>query len=111
MESYGQGFCDEGYYAGWDGKGIGSQASCNAVCLDESECTYAAYNAGQTCSRYNGETCNLNGVQSHFTYKKTSTSPRRMFSELFGFDWATRANLGANRLGSRVVWFRMRVCG
>jgi len=70
MVSYGNGFCDEGYYAGWDGKGINSQEECNDLCLDEPECTYASFFPikdwtrdghlnGNTCSRYNGQSCNL----------------------------------------------------
>ena len=65
MVSYGDGFCDEGYYAGWDGKGIESQEKCNDLCLDEPECTYASFfpikdgKNGNTCSRYNGQSCNL----------------------------------------------------
>jgi len=64
MVSYGDGFCDEGYYAGWDGKGINSQEECNDLCLDEPECTYASFFplkdwTTNTCSRYNGQSCNL----------------------------------------------------
>ena len=70
MVSYGDGFCDEGYYAGWGGKGINSQEECNDLCLDEPECTYASFFPikdwtrnghlnGNTCSRYNGQSCNL----------------------------------------------------
>ena len=68
----------KGYYAGWDGEGVMSQEICNKVCLDDPECTYAAFLLHWTCSRYNGETCNLNcgpgcrnDFSSHKTFKKT----------------------------------------
>ena len=69
MVSYGEGFCDEGYYAGWDGKGVNSQEECNLVCSEEPECTYAAFFGNganswpkpgpNSCSRYKGTSCNL----------------------------------------------------
>jgi len=59
MKFLGLGACDSGYYAGWDGKGIGSQEGCNQVCLSEPQCKYAAFKPGQSCSRYNGHTCSL----------------------------------------------------
>jgi hypothetical protein len=70
MSSLGQGYCNQGYYAGWDGKGLTSQAACNAVCMKESQCTYAAWFHGKTCSRYKLAACTLNGNRDHFTYKK-----------------------------------------
>ena len=70
MKSYGQGHCTHGYLRGWDGKGIESHAACNAVCLAEAACTYAAWNSGKTCSRYKDVSCELNGVGDHYTYKK-----------------------------------------
>ena len=70
LEDYGQGYCKHGYLRGWDRKGIESQAACNAVCLAEADCTYAAWNSGKTCSRYKGASCRLNGVGDHYTYKK-----------------------------------------
>ena len=71
MKDYGQGYCRNGYLRGWDGKGTGSQAACNAVCMAETDCTYAAWNNGKTCSRYKEASCKLNGVRDHYTYKKT----------------------------------------
>ena len=80
MEKFGVGFCDAGYYAGWgDGKGIESHEACKAVCMAESECTYAASMPGSiasgTCSRYNGETCIFSDKSkpnffAHTTFKK-----------------------------------------
>ena len=70
MDSHGQGYCEAGYYGGWDGLGLDSQDACNAVCMSEDQCTYAAWNSGSTCSRYNGADCALNGKLNHFTYKK-----------------------------------------
>jgi len=72
MTFKGNGFCTSGYYAGWDGKGIGSQESCNQVCLTEPQCTYAAFYAGRTCSRYRGDSCTLNSDSDHITYAKQS---------------------------------------
>jgi hypothetical protein len=74
MTSYGQGYCNNEYLRGWDGKGTASQDACNLVCLAETDCTYAAFNKGKTCSRYKGSGCDLNGVSDHFTFKKSSTS-------------------------------------
>jgi len=72
MASYGQGHCKSGYLRGWDGKGTASQEACNAVCLAESDCGYAAFFKGKTCSRYNHNTCELFKQVDHFTYKKTA---------------------------------------
>jgi len=74
MEDYGQGYCNEGYLRGWDGRGTDTQAACNAVCMAEADCTYAAWNAGKTCSRYKEASCTLNGVGDHYTYKKVQGS-------------------------------------
>ena len=70
MERFGQGHCESGYYAGWDGKGLDSQDACNNVCLEEPECTYAAWYGGQTCSRYNEVDCKLKEDANHVTFKK-----------------------------------------
>ena len=80
MIHFGIGYCDSGYYAGWDGKGTESQEACNKLCLEESQCTYAAWwsgtNGKATCSRYNGKTCSLTCNQPctnpHVTYWKRS---------------------------------------
>jgi len=76
MTHLGVGYCTSGYYAGWDGQGIDSQESCNQVCLTEQQCTYAAFFAGQTCSRYNGNSCTLNSDKNHITYAKRSDRPK-----------------------------------
>jgi hypothetical protein len=70
MIPYGSGYCTSGYYAGWDKKGINSQAECDAVCAGESQCTFAAFFKGKTCSRYKGSTCTLNSDKNHYTDKK-----------------------------------------
>ena len=81
MEKFGVGFCDAGYYARWDGKGIESHEACKKVCMAESECTYAASMPGSiatgTCSRYKGETCSFSESSSedffaYVTFKKQS---------------------------------------
>ena len=71
MEILGGGFCQHGYYMGWDGKGKDSQEACNALCLSESQCKFAAWFPQQTCSRYNEATCCLNNDKNHMTYAKT----------------------------------------
>ena len=73
MERFGQGYCKSGFYAGWDGKGLESQDACNKVCLEEPECTYAAWWESVTCSRYNEVDCELNGYENHFTFQKIHT--------------------------------------
>jgi hypothetical protein len=72
MKYLGSGFCTSGYYAGWDSKGIESSEACNQVCLSEQQCTYAAFKAGKTCSRYNGDSCTLNSDANYITYAKQS---------------------------------------
>ena len=73
MERLGRGFCHNGYYLGWDGKGKDSQEACNAVCLSEPQCKFAAWFPAQTCTRYNKSTCNLNNDEDHMTYAKKSS--------------------------------------
>ena len=70
MESLGKGYCKNGYYKGWDGKGIISQDACIKVCLSEQSCTYAAFYEGKTCSRYYEQSCVLNDDKNHFTFKR-----------------------------------------
>ena len=76
MTNIGTGFCDDGYYAGWDDKGKDSLEACHDVCLYDPQCTYAAWKEGATCSRYNGVTCHQDrsrkdGVfENYALYKK-----------------------------------------
>ena len=72
MTIHGQGYCRDGFYAGWDGKGTASQEECNALCLSESQCKYAAWWSHQTCSRYQDSNCILNGDVNHVTFAKTN---------------------------------------
>ena len=68
MEYFGIGYCDNGYYAGWDGLGIESEQDCMNLCLSEVQCKYAAYFNNvtkKTCSRYNQESCNLDTSTAH----------------------------------------------
>ena len=82
MVHFAIGHCDAGYYAGWDGKGLETRKSCDTVCLSEAQCTYAAWQHGETCSRFNQKPCNLNpsdaGFEKHVTFKKI-TSPGKIF--------------------------------
>ena len=66
MVHLGIGHCDAGYYAGWDDKGLESRKACEALCLSEEQCTYAAWQHGKTCSRYYGEACNLDRTAKNF---------------------------------------------
>ena len=75
MSEVGTGVCNSnGYYAGWDGKGLDSAAACNAVCVAEPQCTFTAYWPGTTCSRYLGKDCGrMTGAHDydmHTVYKK-----------------------------------------
>jgi len=71
MSAVGKGYCNAGYYAGWDKKGIKTQEACNKVCLDDPKCTFAAWKKDATCSRYKNATCVLTKRHHHhFTFKK-----------------------------------------
>ena len=59
MERFGIGHCKDGYNAGWDNKGMESQEACNAVCLSEKQCKFAAWSRGKSCNRYTGAICDL----------------------------------------------------
>ena len=78
MEYFGIVHCNDGYYAGWDGKGEASEEACKNLCMREGLCTFVAYlNMGnrKTCSRYNKDTCNLDAnvkynERNHTTFEK-----------------------------------------
>merc|ERR1711988_2067761 len=70
MQFIGMGYCDQHYYAGWDGKGLDNKQDCMNVCQSEPECTHVAFNRGKTCSRYYGDHCTLTSDRDHITYKK-----------------------------------------
>ena len=85
MQDYGQGYCDNGYYKGWDGLGDTSAEDCKDLCLNELSCQFAAYYSGpeiisngrkRTCSRYNEPSCkllaSLNFERRHKTFKRTA---------------------------------------
>ena len=82
MTYLGIGFCDAGFYAGWDGQGEANIEDCKDQCMKETNCTFMAYlNNGikKTCSRYNKETCNLDALsykdaKNHRAYAKTGLS-------------------------------------
>ena len=84
MKYLGIGYCDDGFYAGWDGKGEASEHDCKNLCLKEDKCKFAAYlNMGdkrKTCSRYHKDTCNLDttnrkyDAKNHRTFAKTGLS-------------------------------------
>ena len=86
MAKFGIGYCNAGFYAGWDDastftidnkvySGKPSYEACKALCLSESQCTYASSIPGVTCSRYSGETCKFTDTHAprffdHVTFKK-----------------------------------------
>ena len=79
MQYIGNGFCNNGHYAGWDNKGESSEEYCKNLCVKEKQCTFATYSNTQmkkTCSRYNENTCTLNttsnDAKDHKTFFKTS---------------------------------------
>ena len=89
MRDYGQGYCENGYYKGWDGLGDGSAEECKMLCLKEPTCQFAAYyreSNGQerTCSRYNEPSCKLlvstNKQRGHTTFRKTKRIRERKSS-------------------------------
>ena len=61
----GNGVCNAGYYAGWDKKGLETLDACKELCISETQCTYVAWLHRQSCSRYNGETCNFDCAGQH----------------------------------------------
>jgi len=77
MQLMGNGHCNAGYYAGWDGKGTANQDACNLLCLSEKQCTFASYVndvKGVSCSRYKGKSCIMDTssehIRNHVTYYK-----------------------------------------
>ena len=92
MQDYGQGYCVNGFYAGWDGMGHKSEEECKNLCLEEEQCTFAAYypgggvvNGGYTtsCSRYNEATCTLEkvaiGASDHKAFIKTGKGSKVVY--------------------------------
>ena len=83
MEKLGIGFCKDGYYEGWDKKGIASQEACNVLCLSEKQCKFAAWMPKKTCSRYTGAICYLQTATAyqrlHTTFEKKSSGILQTF--------------------------------
>lgn len=72
----GTGFCDNGFYAGWD-PADATLETCAAKCDAEPECRFFALMPGATCSRFNAAalSCNLpthTANKMHTTYKKNA---------------------------------------
>lgn len=80
LANHGTGFCKSGYVRGWDGQGLESAEECKKLCLEEPDCTYAAYAKGSTCSRYNGNDCELSSNSDYFTWKKTGLARKVNFT-------------------------------
>merc|ERR550525_1413278 len=85
----GVGFCNEAYCGGWDGLGLDSQESCNAVCMADVNCRYAAWHPNTTCARYcpTDGVCTLNGNTAYTAYKKVYTK-----NESIGLNCGTMIN-------------------
>ena len=81
MVDIGQGHCDDGYYAGWDGNGDESVEACKQYCLKDRLCKYVSYindGTSKSCSRYSGNTCTLQALnelqRKHESFKKGLSS-------------------------------------
>eukprot|EP00931_Biecheleriopsis_adriatica_P085975 TRINITY_DN60718_c0_g1_i1.p1 TRINITY_DN60718_c0_g1~~TRINITY_DN60718_c0_g1_i1.p1 ORF type:complete len:578 (-),score=107.98 TRINITY_DN60718_c0_g1_i1:10-1743(-) len=48
----GQGFCNKGYYAGWNASEALDAETCQRACSSESQCVFTSLKVGLTCSRY-----------------------------------------------------------
>jgi len=70
MQRRDDGYCDSGYYKGWDKEGIDSIEGCKEICLRDTKCRFAAFKNGSSCSRYAGPTCTLTEDSSHVTFEK-----------------------------------------
>ena len=80
MYYLGTGHCTNGYYAGWDNKGIDSLEACMQVCSSDARCKFAAYVNRRTCSRYGDADCTLNDDTVHKTYAKQPFRGKILFS-------------------------------
>ena len=81
MKAYGHGLCSNGYYAGWDGLGVDSQEACISVCLEESQCIFAAWISGRSCLRFQEKSCILvdDGYHRDMTFQKTNGNTSTMY--------------------------------
>ena len=94
MQYYGQGYCNNDFYAGWDGHGDNSVEDCKNLCLKDSQCLFTAYYSGteiirngrtKTCSRYKGGSCHLltstSHARGHVTFSKGGCINQNQYSE------------------------------
>lgn len=69
----GSGWCDAGYYAGWD-KNDATLENCMAKCNSEAKCHAFSLSVGRTCSRYDSRagSCSHrpNGQNDHVSFLK-----------------------------------------
>ena len=47
-----EGYCEDGYYAGWVADEASSLTACMSLCLGEPKCDFVAFSVGRSCSRY-----------------------------------------------------------
>mmetsp|Transcript_24396 Transcript_24396/g.36189 ORF Transcript_24396/g.36189 Transcript_24396/m.36189 type:complete len:1032 (+) Transcript_24396:103-3198(+) len=76
FEYLGNFHCHSGYYTGWEADhdaGTMTVERCKEICLGEANCDYFSVWEGQTCSRYNANSCVdalTPNSPNHFSYKK-----------------------------------------
>ena len=67
----GVGYCNQGYYAGWEDNDYKYDLeNCKYACDIEPQCKYFSYEPGRTCSRYNADSCDLHVAITTGSYKK-----------------------------------------
>jgi len=70
----GTGYCDTGYYAGWNSADATSVDVCANKCNAEPQCMAFSLYQGKTCSRYNSDVCRLlsdrKDANEHISYVK-----------------------------------------
>ena len=93
MQYYGQGYCDGGSYAGWDGQGDKSEEDCKHLCLLEYQCTFASYyneadfvrnGTRKTCSRYKELKCLLSTLWIRNSEPTSIGLRHKTFKKRFG---------------------------
>lgn len=72
----GDGYCPNGYYAGWVKEDAKSVSTCAQKCDSEPDCKYFSFKEGLTCSRHNATSCanpmTCSGADGYLSFKKIS---------------------------------------
>lgn len=69
----GSGYCNSGYYDGWNAADAVNLETCKAKCLKEPKCMFISLLPGKTCSRYDsraGHCPRAHGHSDHQTYAR-----------------------------------------